>query len=102
MSSSSLDWKVMSDHKESKKLNDQLNKLASKLKISLEMSVQDEEKYLAVYSFYRQFYTLTLNKNLREAGVNKHPTRDLVLDYPWKDLNCDRIFCLKIWEKINH
>jgi hypothetical protein len=55
-----------------------------------------------VYAYYRKYYTLTLCKSCLQAGINKSPTRDIILDFPWKELKQNRFFCLKIWEKINH
>ena len=89
-------------HKESKKLIDIVEAQAKKLGRALETANSNEEKYQAVYAYYRKYYTLTLCKTCVAAGINRSPTRDIILDYPWKDLNQDRIFCLKIWEKINH
>lgn len=90
------------EHKESKKLKEMMEGHARKLKRALEGAVSDQDKYAAVYAFYRKYYTLTLCKTCLAAGINKSPTRDIILDFPWKDLKQDRIFCLKIWEKINH
>lgn len=73
-----------------------------KLTKALEAAETTEEKYAAVYSYYRKYYTLTLCKSCVAAGINKSPTRDIILDIPWKDLKQNRFFCLKIWEKINH
>jgi hypothetical protein len=90
------------DHKESKKLTEIMASHARKLARSLSEAKTKEEKYAAVYAFYRKYYTLTLCKTCLAAGINRSPTRDIILDHPWKDLKQDRIFCLKIWEKINH
>ena len=75
---------------------------AKKLHKVLSEAVTKDDKYQAIYAFYRKYYTLTLCKSCISAGINKSPTRDIILDFPWKDLKQDRIFCLKIWEKINH
>lgn len=96
------DWHLDPENKESKKLNEIVSSHAKKLQKALSMATTNEEKYQAVYAFYRKYYTLTLCKSCVSAGINKSPTRDIILDFPWKDLNQDRIFCLKIWEKINH
>lgn len=96
------DWQLDPEHKESKKLNEIVSSHAKKLMKALENAETNEEKYQAVYAFYRKYYTLTLCKSCVAAGINKSPTRDIILDFPWKELNQDRIFCLKIWEKINH
>jgi hypothetical protein len=90
------------EHKESRKLAEIMTSQAKKLKKALETAHTNDEKYAAVYAYYRKYYTLTLTKSNLEAGINKSPTRDIILDYPWKDLKQNRIFCLKIWEKINH
>lgn len=90
------------DHKETKKLVEMMNAQGKKLAQALGAAETKEEKYAAVYAYYRKYYTLTLCKTCVAAGINRSPTRDIILDYPWKDLNQDRIFCLKIWEKINH
>ena len=89
-------------HKESKKLVEMMEAQGRKLARALSEADTNEEKYHAVYAYYRKYYTLTLCKTCVQAGINKSPTRDIILDFPWKDLNQDRIFCLKIWEKINH
>lgn len=89
------------EHKESKKLNEQITSLAKKLKQELSHSQNNDETYTALYSYYRKYFTLTLKKKYCEAGINSSPTRDIILDYPWKDLELDRFFCLKVWEKIN-
>jgi hypothetical protein len=64
-------------------------------------SLVKEEKKEIIYRFYRKFYTLTLSKSYLNVGINRSPTRDLILDYPWFVLGEDRLFCLKIWETIN-
>jgi hypothetical protein len=90
------------EHKESQRLIEMMEAQGRKLAKALHEARSDEEKYQAVYAYYRKYYTLTLCKTCVAAGINKSPTRDNILDFPWKDLNQDRIFCLKIWEKINH
>lgn len=90
------------ENRESKKLTDIMNSHAKKLSKALAEAETTDEKYQAVYAYYRKYYTLTLCKSCVQAGINTSPTRDIILDYPWKDLNQNRIFCLKIWEKINH
>jgi hypothetical protein len=96
------DWHLNNQHRDAKKYNEMLSAQARKLSRALAEATSDDDKHAAVYNYYRKFYTLTLTKSCQEAGVNKSPARDMILDYPWKDLNLDRIFCLKIWEKINH
>ncbi len=96
------DWHLDPENKDSKKLNEIVTSHARKLEKALSSAEGDEEKYQAVYAFYRKYYTLTLCKSCVAAGINKTPTRDIILDFPWKELNLNRIFCLKIWEKINH
>ncbi len=96
------DWHLNGEHKEARKYNEMISALARRLQKAIFEATTDEEKHAAVFSYYRKFYTLTLTKSSQEAGVNKSPARDMILDYPWKDLNLDRIFCLKLWEKINH
>ena len=95
-------WALNAEDKTSKKLIETISSLALNLEKSVLMAKAEEDKYSAVYQFYRKYYTLTLTKNYLEAGINRSPTRDLILDYPWKDLELDRFDCLKIWEKINH
>jgi len=90
------------ENKESKKLTEIMASHVKKLQKALDTAVTTEEKYAAVYSYYRKYYTLTLCKSCVAAGINKSPTRDIILDIPWKDLKQSRFFCLKIWEKINH
>ena len=87
--------------KESKKLLDMVITEATKLKKNLVNATSNEDKHQALYAYYRKYFTLTLNKKYCQAGINSSPTRDIILDYPWKDLNLDRFFCLKVWEKIN-
>lgn len=96
------DWFLDPEHKESKKLNEMITAHARKLQKNLSEAADKEGKYAAVFAFYRKYYTLTLCKSCVAAGINRHPARDFILDFPWKDLKQDRIFCLKIWEKINH
>jgi hypothetical protein len=95
------DWQLDPENKESKKLNEIVTSHARKLSKALVTAETKEDKYAAVFSFYRKFYTLTLCKSCVSAGINRSPTRDIILDFPWKELNQDRFFCLKIWEKIN-
>lgn len=97
-----LDWHLDPENKETKKLNEIVSSHAKKLHTHLSEAVTKEEKHQAIYAFYRKYYTLTLCKSCIAAGINRSPTRDIILDFPWKDLKQDRIFCLKIWEKINH
>ncbi len=96
------DWHLDPENKESKKLNEIISSHVRKLEKTLAVATKKEEKYAAVFSFYRKYYTLTLCKSCVAAGVNRSPARDVILDYPWKELKQDRFFCLKIWEKINH
>lgn len=95
------DWFLDPENKESKKLNEIVSAHARKLSKALLTAETIDDKYAAVFSFYRKFYTLTLCKSCVSAGINRSPTRDIILDFPWKELNQDRFFCLKIWEKIN-
>lgn len=97
------DWGLDPENKESKKLSDIVSSHAKKLAKSLEgVSEKDKETQKgALYAFYRKYYTLTLCKSCVEAGINRHPARDIILDFPWKELKLDRYFCLKLWEKIN-
>jgi hypothetical protein len=95
-------WFLDPEHKETKKLNEMISAQARKLEKNLAACETTEEKYAAVFAYYRKYYTLTLCKTCVAAGINRSPTRDIILDLPWKELNQDRIFCLKIWEKINH
>lgn len=90
------------EHKESKKLMEMMEAQGRRLAKALKSARTEQDKYQAVYAYYRKYYTLTLCKTCVAAGINRSPTRDIILDHPWKDLNQDRIFCLKIWEKINH
>jgi hypothetical protein len=96
------DWNLDPGNKETKKLNDLVAAHARRLEKALLAATTNEEKYQAVFAFYRKYYTLTLCKSCVAAGINRSPTRDIILDLPWKELKQDRIFCLKIWEKINH
>ena len=95
-------WSLDPEHKETKKLNEMVASHVRKLEKALSGATTKDEKYAAVYAFYRKYYTLTLCKTCVAAGINRSPTRDIILDIPWKELKQDRIFCLKIWEKINH
>lgn len=97
-----LDWHLDPGNRETKKLNDTLTAQGRKLQRALSSVETLAEKQQAIYAFYRSYYTLTLNKNYIAAGINRVPARDFILDFPWKDLNQNRIVCLKIWEKINH
>lgn len=96
------EWDLDPANKETKKLNDIITSHVKKLARALESALEKEEKYAAVFAFYRKYYTLTICKSCVAAGINRNPTRDVILDYPWKELKQDRFFCLKIWEKINH
>ena len=97
-----MDFQLNPEHKESKKLTEMIEAQGRKLARALSEAHSLDDKYTAVYAYYRKYYTLTLCKTCVAAGINKSPTRDIILDFPWKDLKQDRIFCLKIWEKINH
>jgi len=103
MTSELIDWKLLHevDEKEAKKLNELVNNYARRLKKELSETKIKEEKREIIFAYYRRFYTLTLSKAYLKVGINKSPTRDLILDYPWFVLNEDRFFCLKIWESIN-
>lgn len=96
------DWHLNDEHREARKLNEMITSLVRKLKKEVLEAEDEEEKRTAVFTFYRKYYTLTLTKSNLEAGVNKSPARDIILDYPWKELNLNRFICMKIWEKINH
>ncbi len=96
------DWSLNSEDKVSKKLIEMISSQALNLEKSILAAKDEDDKYAAVFQFYRKYYTLTLKKINLEAGINRSPTRDLILDYPWKELKLDRFDCLKIWEKINH
>lgn len=96
------DWHLNPENKESKQLNEIVSSQARKLSKLVSQAQTDEEKYQAVYAFYRKFYTLTLSKSSVAAGINKSPARDIILDFPWKELQLNRFYCLKVWEKINH
>ncbi len=96
------EWHLDPENRESKKLTEMMTSQARKLQKTLQAAKDLDEKHQAVYAFYRKYYTLTLNKSCVHAGINRSPTRDIILDLPWKEFNQDRIFCLKIWEKINH
>ena len=96
------DWHLDNEKKESKRLNEMISAEARKLLKSVMKAESDKEKHEAVYVYYRKYYTLTLTKTNLIAGINKSPARDIILDYPWKDLKLHRFTCMKIWEKINH
>ena len=96
------DWRLDPENKETKKLSEMISAHARRLEKSLSEAGTLDETQQAIYAFYRKYYTLTLCKSCVAAGINRSPARDFILDFPWKDLNQDRIFCLKIWEKINH
>lgn len=96
------DWHMDPENKETKKLNEMVSAHVRKLMRALSEAQTNDQKYAAVFAFYRKYYTLTLCKSCVSAGINRSPTRDIILDFPWKELKQDRIFCLKIWEKINH
>lgn len=96
------DWHLNNENKDARKLNEIVTSLAKKLKTAVMNAKDEEEKKTAVAVYYRKYYTLTLTKINLEAGINKSPTRDIILDYPWKDLSINRFQCMKIWEKINH
>ena len=97
-----MDLHLDPDHKESKKHSEMMDAQARKLEKALSVASTTEEKYQAVFAYYRKYYTLTLCKTCVAAGINSSPTRDIILDVPWKEFKQNRIFCLKIWEKINH
>lgn len=96
------DWHLNDEHKDAKKLNEMISARARKLKKSVIAAQTDAEKLEAVKVFYREYYTLTLSKANLSTGINKSPARDIILDFPWKDLELHRFSCMKIWEKINH
>jgi len=97
-----MSWEFDLTNKASKRLDEMVNAQAKRLKDAVKSAQSDEEKLEAVYKYYRQYFQLTLKKANLEAGINKSPTRDIILDYPWKDLELNRFQCLKVWEKINH
>lgn len=97
-----LDWHLDNEHKDSKKLNEMISARARKLMKAVISADSDAEKLEAVKVYYREYYTLTLSKANLVTGINKSPARDIILDYPWKDLELHRFSCMKIWEKINH
>jgi hypothetical protein len=97
-----MDFELDPENKESKKLTEIILSHARKLGLALQNAETNDDKHAAVYAYYRKYYTLTLCKSCVQAGINKSPTRDIILDFPWKELKQNRIFCLKIWEKINH
>ncbi len=95
------DWHLNTELKEAKKLDEIVTSYAKKLQKAVQEAKTEEEKMTAVKVFYRKYYTLTLTKINLEAGINKSPTRDIILDYPWKDLELNRFQCMKVWEKVN-
>lgn len=94
-------WQMDLENKDAKKLSEIVWSYADKMAETLSQAKDKDQKYAAIFTYYRKYYTLTLSKAWVTAGINKSPTRDIILDYPWKDLKQDRFFCLKIWEKIN-
>lgn len=98
----SVDWHLDLEKKDAKKLNEMITAEARRLLKAVTKAENDEQKHEAVFVYYRKYYTLTLTKSNLLAGINKSPTRDIILDYPWKDLKLHRFTCMKIWEKINH
>lgn len=102
MSSIPSEWSLDPENKESRKLNEIVTSHARKLQKAIAQSEADADKYAALFSYYRKYYTLTLCKSCLAAGINKSPTRDIILDFPWKELKLNRFQCLKVWEKINH
>jgi hypothetical protein len=96
------DWGLDPTEPKSKQLNEQLGALARRLVKSYHETVDDKEaRKTAIARFYKKYYTMTLCKVCQKAGVNSHPARDRLLDFPWLDLEEDRFMCLKLWEKIN-
>jgi hypothetical protein len=89
------------EHPHSKKLNDVMGGQARKLAKALRESTDPEQRRQAVHAFYRKYYTLTLCKSCVAVGINRNPARDRILDFPWKDLEENRILCRQLWEKIN-
>ncbi len=78
-----------------------LNSLCRELSTQIKKTTDKELKKKAVHRYYRRYYTLTLSKTYQAIGLNQSPTRDIFLDYPWKECDMNRVECLKIWEKIN-
>lgn len=95
------DWGLEPEHNRSKQLNEQIGALARRLARAIQDTTDKEQRKLAVHTYYRKYYTMTLCKTCVEAGVNRSPARDRILDFPWWELEEDRIVCLKLWEKIN-
>lgn len=96
------DWGLTPpEHPHSKKINDVLGGQARRLAKLLRETPDKEKRKQAVHAFYRKYYTLTLCKSCVEVGVNSNPARDRILDFPWKDLEENRIICRQLWEKIN-
>jgi hypothetical protein len=96
------DWGLTPlEHPQSKKINDVLGGQARRLAKLLRETPDKEKRKQAVHAFYRKYYALTLNKSYVEVGVSRNPARDRILDFPWKDLEENRIICRQLWEKIN-
>lgn len=96
------EWGLDPENGHSKQLNEQLSSLARRLAKSFAASTGDkEQRRQDVHRYYRKYYTMTLCKSCVAAGINRSPTRDRVLDFPWLVLQEDRILCLQEWEKIN-
>lgn len=89
------------EHPHSKKLNDMMGGQARKLARFLREETAKDKRQQAIYAFYRKYYALTLCKSCVAVGINRNPARDRILDFPWKDLEENRILCRQIWEKIN-
>ena len=97
-----IDWGLSPENKHSRQLNEQLSALARRLVKTLQATPHDKALRLdAVSRYYRKYYTMTLCKSCVSAGINRAPARDRILDFPWWELEEDRIMCLKAWEKIN-
>lgn len=83
------------------KISHILTSMCRELSLEIKKCDDKEKKKKCVHRYYRKYYTLTLNKTYQSIGINRSPTRDIFLDYPWKDCEMNRVECLKIWEKIN-
>jgi len=94
-------WGLKPDDPGSRQLIEIINSKTKKLKHDLLKAQSADEKFQLVFKFYRFYFTQCLSKEMMKLGLHKSPTRDYLLDFPWKECEQDRFFCLKIWEKIN-
>ena len=85
-----------------RKYAEMISSQARRLARELAQNVDDQEKQKKIITnYYKKFLTMILTKESKSIGINKSPTRDYILDYPWIVCGMDRFMCSKIWDKVD-